>query len=199
MKTLWTAANIISLARIGSAPIILVLLYVEQWVNGILPHNQPDQLSIPWLTFAVALVCTFSAISDLFDGYLARKRGEVTTIGKFLDPLADKIIVTTTLIMLVKFGWAPAWIAIIIIIREITITAMRSMASAEGKVIAAGPWGKAKTVIQNIAVIFLIIHYDHFGIPVYYFGTTMLYVAFILTVYSGWDYMKKYFSSMSQA
>ena len=195
MSKNWNPANIISALRIVAAPVVLFLMYLEMWFNGALPHDQLDQVRYPWLTLVAAAFFIMAAISDLFDGYLARKRGEVTTLGKFLDPLADKILVSTVLIMLVKFGWAPAWVAVVILIREFSITGMRSMASAEGVIIAAGPWGKTKTVFQSIALSILLIHYDYYGIPVHYFGLFFLYVALGLTVYSGLDYMHKYYFS----
>jgi len=193
-RKIWTVANIISAVRIGAAPIILLILYLDKWINGSLHHSLTADLKYPWITFVAVVIYVLAAVSDAFDGYMARKRDEVTNLGKFLDPLADKIVVSTVLIMLVYLGWAPAWIAILIIMREITITALRSMASAEGVIIAAGPWGKAKTITQNIALPFLILNYDHFGIPIFYIGTVMLYVALVLTIYSGWDYLNKFFT-----
>lgn len=191
----WTIANIISLIRIGSAPLIIFLMYLGEWINRILLPSDLEMVRHPWLNWLLVAVFIVAGVSDLFDGYLARSRNEVTTLGKFLDPLADKIIVTSCLIMLVHFDQAPAWVAIVIILREITITAMRSMASSAGIVIAAGPWGKAKTVAQNIALGFLLLHYNYFGIPVHTLGTISLYAALFLTVYSGWDYMNKFFTS----
>lgn len=197
-KSIWTPANIISLARIGAAPIILILLYLERYVNGDLSPHQVSEAQHLWILISATTIYVLAALSDTLDGYLARSRGEVTTIGKFLDPLADKIVVTTVFVMYAKFGWAPAWLVILIILREITITAMRSMASSEGKVIAAGPWGKAKMLTQNFAIPFLMVHYNHYGIPFHLIGTILLYAALILTLYSGWDYMNKYFSSRNQ-
>ncbi len=191
---IWTPANILSLARIGAAPIVLLILYLELYINGAKSPELLDQIQNPWITLIAFFFFLFASLSDMFDGYLARKRNEVTTLGKFLDPLADKILVTTVLIMLVKFDWAPAWLVVFIIIREVAITAMRSIASSEGKVIPAGPWGKIKTVVQLVALHFLLIHYSYFGIPFHFIGTILLYAAFVLTIYSGLDYMNKYFS-----
>lgn len=197
MKKEWTPANIISALRIAAAPLVMIILYFEFWLNKALPHNQLDSVRYPWITSLAVFLFVAAAISDLFDGYLARKRGEVTTLGKFLDPLADKILVSSVLVMLVKFGWAPAWVAMLIIVREFTITAMRSMASAQGKVISAGPWGKAKTVVQDIALAILMLNYDFFGLPVHYFGIFMLYLALGLTLYSGFDYLNKFYRADS--
>jgi CDP-diacylglycerol---glycerol-3-phosphate 3-phosphatidyltransferase len=194
----WTPANIVSAMRIGAAPVIVLLMYAEKWANGTGAPAPIAEAKYLWISFVAAAFFLISALSDIVDGYLARKRGEVTDLGKFLDPLADKVVVGTSLIMMVGLDWIPAWIAIAIIMREIAITALRSMASAEGLIIAAGPWGKAKTVVQSTAITILILRYDYFGLPVYLLGQITLYVALLLTLYSGWDYMKAYFTSRNE-
>lgn len=197
-KTRWTPANIVSALRMAVAPIIVLLTYVAIWSGQILPHQMVDQLTHPWIMFTAAILFVTAGLSDILDGYLARSRNEVTNLGKFLDPLADKVVIMTALILLVRTGWAPAWIAIAIIIREVAITALRSMASAEGIIIAASKPGKYKTVTQNIAIFALLVHYDFFGLPFHLFGTVVLYGALLLTLYSGWDYMKKFFSNLQE-
>jgi len=92
-ERIWTISNIISLFRIGAAPVIVAILYMEKHINGALGPNQIDQLQHPYITLVAALAFAAAAISDSFDGYLARKRNEVTNMGKFLDPLADKVVV----------------------------------------------------------------------------------------------------------
>ena len=197
-QKVWTPSNILTLVRMGGAPLVLVFGYMELALNGNLAFYQVEQAPYPYLGAVAGFCFLLAALTDLLDGYLARKRNEVTTLGKFLDPLADKILVTTALIMLVRLTWIPAWVAILIILREITITAMRSMASAEGIIIAAGHLGKKKTFFQSWAIWFLLIHYSHFGIPFHYVGMVVLYIALFLTLYSGYDYMMKYFSGVRQ-
>ncbi|MBI4703513.1 MAG: CDP-diacylglycerol--glycerol-3-phosphate 3-phosphatidyltransferase [Deltaproteobacteria bacterium] len=121
--------------------------------------------------FVAALVYTAAAITDWVDGWLARRRGLVSVLGKFLDPLADKLLVAATLVWLVAMGRIAAWVVALLLIREITITALRSIASSEGLVIAAGPGGKLKTAFQMIGLIGLIIGYPYrIDLGLYDFG-----------------------------
>jgi nicotinamide-nucleotide amidase len=131
-------ANTITLIRIVLIPVFLVVLL------GRMPNWGP------WLA---ALVFTLLAVTDAVDGYVARARNEVTTFGKFIDPLADKLLVTAALIALVDLGPLPSWIAIVIISRELIVSGLRMVAVAEGKVIAASVYGKLKTVLQIIAIV----------------------------------------------
>jgi CDP-diacylglycerol--glycerol-3-phosphate 3-phosphatidyltransferase len=116
---------------------------------------------VPWLETAgpwvAAFIFTALAATDYVDGYLARSRNEVTTFGKFIDPLADKLLVAAALIALVGLGEVPAWVAIVIISRELIVSGLRMVAVAEGKVIAASKWGKAKTVAQIVAIVMFIV------------------------------------------
>jgi nicotinamide-nucleotide amidase len=135
-------ANSITLARIVLIPVFLVVLlgHIGSWG--------------PWLA---ALVFTMLAVTDAVDGYVARARNEVTTFGKFIDPLADKLLVTAALIALVDLGRLPSWIAIVIISRELIVSGLRMVAVAEGKVISASIYGKVKTVLQIIAIVAFIV------------------------------------------
>ena len=176
MKSL-TLPNQLTIARILLVPVIIaVLSWGERWsclVAGIL--------------FAIA------GITDLIDGYLARKDNQVTSLGKFLDPLADKVLVSSVLIMLVQLGWVSAWVAIIIICRDIMVTGLRAIASEEGIVIAADKYGKLKTVLQLFALEPLILHYSWFDIPLHSLGIFLLYIALALTVFSGCNYFLFFF------
>ncbi len=138
----------------------------------------------------------FSLVSmtDWLDGYLARRNNEVTTLGKFLDPLADKLLVVTALIMLISLGRAPAWMVAIIVGREIAITGLRTIARDEGLILQASPIGKTKTVAQILAIIPLLVHYPFYGVDFQRIGTVVLWFALILTLWSGVDYVRKFLS-----
>ena len=129
-------------------------------------------------------------ITDILDGYFARKRGDVTVLGKFLDPLADKILVSVTLIMLIAVNRIPAWMVMVIIAREIAVTGLRSIAVAEGIVIQASSLGKYKTVFQAVATVCLCLHYPYGGIDFHKAGMLLMWVALALTLWSAWAYFR---------
>jgi len=198
-KDFLTAPNLVSLFRLAMAPVCFVFLYLEKYANA--DHHTRVYGLVAAIVFLIA------ALSDILDGYLARKTGQITDIGKFLDPLADKVMVTTALIMLVGLDRCPAWIALIIILREIIITGLRGIAQTGGEVIAASKLGKLKTVLQNIALVCLLLHYTYnFGrfwgsastfwwINTHAIGTVILYLAVFYTLYSGYDYLAKFIRS----
>ena len=131
-----------------------------------------------------AIVFALASITDYLDGYLARKWKVVTNFGKFADPLADKMLVMTAFIMLVELKMVPAWIAAIIICRELAVTGLRLLLVENGgTVLAAAMPGKIKTFTQMFSIIFLLCHLS-------IIGTLLLYVALIFTAYSGYDYFK---------
>jgi CDP-diacylglycerol---glycerol-3-phosphate 3-phosphatidyltransferase len=184
--------NLISLFRLAMAPFLFLFLYMEKYLNA-------DGESIFFCTAAGA-VFLVASLTDMLDGYVARKTGNVTDIGKFLDPLADKVLVTTALIMLVNLNRVPAWIALIIILREMVITGLRGVASTRGVVIAASHLGKKKTILQDVALTALLFHglFD-FGqgwapewLTYAKAGMLVLYVAVFYTLYSGYDYIKNF-------
>lgn len=187
------APNIISLIRLGMAPFLFVFLYLEKYAN--------KDGSLALFGLLAALVFAISALSDILDGYLARKTGQVTDFGKFLDPLADKVMVITALIMLVSLNRCPAWIALLIILREVIITGLRGMAQTRGLVIAASGLGKMKTLFQSIALLGLLIHHPinigrlwgsdwaYWTINFHALGLFFLYIAVFFTLYSGYDYI----------
>jgi len=151
-ETRITAATWVTLVRMVLIPVFLVVL-LSDWPAW-LHVAAPIAVLKPWLA---ALVFTVLAATDGVDGYLARSRNEVTTFGKFLDPLADKLLVTAALLALVELGVLPAWIAFVIISREFIVSGLRMVASAEGEVIAASWYGKVKTVFQIIAIVMFIV------------------------------------------
>ncbi|MFP4070658.1 MAG: CDP-diacylglycerol--glycerol-3-phosphate 3-phosphatidyltransferase [Desulfovibrionales bacterium] len=174
---MFNIANNITLARIFSVPLIVLLLYFPGKINNL----------VAMLVFIAA------SLTDLVDGLIARRYNLVTTIGKFLDPLADKLLVTSVLIMLVHLDHAPAWVAILIIAREITITGLRAMAADQGVVIAADKYGKLKTIIQIVALCPLVLHYPWWGVDPRPIGLLLLYAALIMALFSGTNYCVNFY------
>lgn len=168
-------ANKITVFRITMIPVFLIIVMMDF----------SDSQTIGAIVFAVA------AGTDGIDGYLARSRNMVTNLGKFLDPLADKLLITTALIYLVEINLVPAWITIIIVAREFAVTGLRGIAVEKGIVIAASKWGKIKTVSQIIAVIILLLNEHFVALTTFPIGTVALYIALILTIISGVDYFVK--------
>lgn len=183
---IWNIPNILTLMRIAAIPLMAMLL-----MSG----------SRETCFWAAAL---FSAASftDWLDGYLARRMGIVTVFGKFLDPIADKLIVMAALIMIIPFGRVPAWMVLVILSREIVITGLRGIASSEGIIIAASDLGKFKTIFQIVAIIALLLHFDYrwfFSVDhplllvnMHNVGMFYLWIAFVITVWSGVDYLVKF-------
>ena len=165
-------ANKITLLRMLMTPLVVLLLYFEGPVTCVL----------------ATLAFIFASITDWADGYIARRSNMVTSMGKFLDPLADKVLICSVLIMFVKLGWAPAWVVIAIVCRELVVTGLRAIAIDEGIVLAADKFGKAKTVLQMFAVVPLTLHYPLWGIDWPYLGTVLLYLALLMAVISGTNY-----------
>lgn len=168
-------ANKITLARVFLVPVFVVVFY----------------LNIPFSNFYAAGIFILASLTDALDGYIARSRNLVTNFGKFADPLADKVLAAAALIVLVGAGKAPAWIVIIIIAREFAISGFRIVAASEGTTIAASKWGKAKTICQLIAITLLLLDNYPFSIFEFQVDLWMLYLALILTVISGIDYIVK--------
>jgi CDP-diacylglycerol--glycerol-3-phosphate 3-phosphatidyltransferase len=160
----------------------LVLLWIDNY--------SPRSSALSCLVFLIA------AVSDALDGYLARRLGLVTVVGKFLDPLADKLIVLSTLIMLVANGRAPAWLVIVLMSREIAVTGLRAIASQQGFVIAAGAGGKAKTALQLVGIAFLLIHFRYdilffdYSLDFHQVGIYLLYVSLVMSMLSAYHYFK---------
>ena len=140
-------------------------------------------LKIPHGDYIAASIFILAASTDGLDGYIARKRKMITTLGKIMDPLADKLLVTAALLVLVELHRMPSWVALIIIGREFAVTGLRVMAAAEGNIISAGQLGKVKTVTQIVAMVALFIKDSPIML-----GYTALAVAVFFTVWSGWDY-----------
>ena len=148
-------------------------------------------LVLEGLSFWAFVVFAIASLTDFLDGYLARKYNLITNFGKFMDPLADKLLVTSALICFVQLGMVNAWVVVIILSREFIVSIFRAIAAAEGIVIAASWWGKAKTISQMFMVIVLLLGNYPFrliGIPV---DQILVVVATVLTIISGYDYIVK--------
>ncbi|KPV57710.1 CDP-diacylglycerol--glycerol-3-phosphate 3-phosphatidyltransferase [Paenibacillus sp. A3] len=180
-------ANRITLARIFLVPIIMLFLLV----NVKFPHIRIEQFSITYNQIIAALIFIVAASTDSLDGYIARKRKLVTNLGKLLDPLADKLLVSAVLISLVEMDKVDAWIVIVIISREFAVTGLRQIALLEGSVIAASKWGKWKTAAQITAIIALLINNFPFAFINFRFDIVASWIAAIITIYSGFDYFIK--------
>jgi CDP-diacylglycerol--glycerol-3-phosphate 3-phosphatidyltransferase len=181
-KSIFNLPNSLTLFRVACIPVLVVLLFF--------PHKATS--------FLAALVFALASISDLLDGFLARRQQLVTTFGKFLDPLADKLVVSAALIMLIPLGRAPAWMVVVIVGRELAITGLRSMAVSEGKVISADELGKKKMVFQIVAILGLLLHYEYFGINFHAVGMFFLWLAVVLTLWSGINYFRRFWDVLEE-
>ncbi|PIC71865.1 CDP-diacylglycerol--glycerol-3-phosphate 3-phosphatidyltransferase [Sporosarcina sp. P16b] len=179
--------NKITLSRVFMIPVFILFLTVDFGWGMI----RLGGVEMPVEHLVGAIIFIIASTTDWLDGYLARKNNLVTNMGKFLDPLADKLLVSAAFILLVEMGAAPAWIVIVIISREFAVTGLRLILAGGGEVVAANQLGKIKTVTQLLAISFLLLHnifFEAIGIP---FGTIMLYIALVFTVWSGVDYFVK--------
>lgn len=161
-------ANKLTILRMIMVPFFFLAIYYEK-ASGFFPIS--------------AFIFAIASITDFLDGYLARKHNMVSNFGKFMDPLADKILVAAALISLVEMNLTPAWMVVIIISREYSVSIIRAIAALSGEVIAASKGGKAKTTTQILAVLMLLLN-----IP---FGNIMMWLAVLITFVSGADYLIK--------
>ncbi|MBU2055690.1 MAG: CDP-diacylglycerol--glycerol-3-phosphate 3-phosphatidyltransferase [Proteobacteria bacterium] len=176
-KEIFNLPNTISMLRIGVIPILFLLLF------------SPGRV----MSLVIAILFIAAALTDLLDGYVARRYQIVTTMGKFLDPIADKLIVNTAMILMIPIGRIPAWIVAVIVIRDFAVDGIRTIASSEGIFIQASPLGKRKTLCQIFAVSALMIHYPFIGADAHMVGMVILYIALVLTIVSGIDYFIKFY------
>jgi len=168
--------NGLTLFRVAVIPLIIVLF------------SFPNR----FLALVSALVFSAAAITDYLDGFLARRQGKVTFIGKVMDPVADKLLNSSAFIMLAAHGWVPAWMVCVIIGRELAVTGLRSVGAGKGIDVSASRLGKLKTGFQIAAIIPLMIHYPFLGLDAQAIGQVMLYLALAFTVWSGVDYFIKF-------
>ncbi len=171
-QNVFSGPNQLTLFRIAAVPVIIVLLLF------------PNRIC----TLIAGLLFSAAAISVYLDGFLARKRGLVTTLGKIMDPVADKLLVSSAFIMLTSLGWVPAWMACIIIGRELAVNGLRNIIAEKGEDLSASNLGKYKTGFQIAAIIPLMFHYPFFGLNVQVIGNLFLWGALVFTIWSGADY-----------
>lgn len=184
-------ANKLTMIRIFLVPIFLIFIAGR---------------GIPYGSVIATLIFIIASLTDQLDGYIARSRNQITNFGKFMDPLADKLLVTAALISLVELHLIPAWAAVIIIAREFAVSGLRTLAAAEGTVIAASWWGKIKTVTQIAAILLLLLEVNISSSEYLtnlvvnnnilngffnYVPNTILIIAVIITIISGIDYFVK--------
>lgn len=179
----WNLPNTVTMFRIALVPVMLLIPF---------SLSKTGSQLMAWC-YIVA------ASTDLLDGWLARRGGEVTRIGKLLDPLADKLLVSTALVMLLAAegrleGFAAGLMVVVIIGRELAVTGLRGIASSHGHVMAATWQGKVKAVMQNCAIPALLFHYETLGLPAHEIGLTLLAIASALTLWSGYTYFRDYFA-----
>ncbi len=190
-KEITNLPNLITIGRVLLVPFVLLLI---------------DNYN-PLRTFLASVLYMAAAGGDALDGYLARKRNQVSTLGKFLDPLADKLIVTAVLVSLVALGRAPAWLVVVLIARDLAINGLRSIASAQGLVISASDGGKIKTALQLVAIVMLLVHFrypilgaeavvgESIFVDYHRAGLIVLYLSMVVSVASGAQYVKSFFSA----
>jgi CDP-diacylglycerol--glycerol-3-phosphate 3-phosphatidyltransferase len=179
-EQVFSLPNGLTIVRILVIPLILILLFYP---------GRAFQLLATLLFIA-------AAVTDTLDGYFARRRGVVTTLGKFLDPLADKLLVVTALIALIPARGIPFWMVIVIVGREIAITGLRGIAVSQEIVISASALGKYKTVFEVAAISFLILNGDYFSMDFGLVGLIFLWIALGLAVVSAFDYFRKFLKAI---
>ncbi len=180
--------NSITMVRMAMIPVILWFTYFESRKAS----------------FIAAMLFAVIGATDFLDGWVARRRGLVTVIGKFLDPLADKLVVMAALVMLVHLGRVAAWVVIVVMGREFIVSGLRTIAMSEGIVIAAGQDGKLKTILQIVAITFLLLHYAYpieFGFASFEYdankvGTLLLYLSLVFSVWSAWTYFSDFLKAV---
>jgi len=192
--------NTLTLFRIFLVPLLVVVLLTPPWTTAWVKQQVQDASSLHWLADVAAwlsnwrevvavVIFLVAAATDWLDGFLARRRDEVTDLGKLLDPIADKLLTVSAFIALVELGVAPAWMIVVIVGREFAVSGMRSIAATRGVVIPASQWGKLKTVSQVVAIALLILTNElerwlRYG----NLGKAALWVVMILAVYSMYQY-----------
>jgi CDP-diacylglycerol--glycerol-3-phosphate 3-phosphatidyltransferase len=186
---IFTLPNLLTLFRIFVTPLFFILFFY-----------------FPTKVFSLlaSLLFALASLTDFLDGYIARRWHLETSLGKFLDPLADKLLVAVALIMLIPLDRVSSWMVAVIIGREILVTGLRVVAVTEGMVISASRLGKYKTVLQILSVICLLIHYEYklniqssyFLINFHEMGLGLLWIAMFVTVWSGIDYFRKFFKQL---
>jgi len=177
-----TTPNWITLLRMAFVPVVVGMLYMKT----------------PTWDFIAAITFGIASITDYFDGYIARMQKSFSVYGKLMDPLADKFLVVSCLIMLQELGRISAIIVMILICREIGITALRALASAEGVIIGASFSAKWKTATQMVAIPFLMVSASYYGIPFFRIGEILLYISLFISLWSAKDYIVDFFKAVRE-
>ncbi len=175
-EEIFSLPNLLSLVRVGSIPILVAMMH----------YNSPV-----W-SWTAGVVFFVAGLTDLADGWLARRMKKVSVLGQYLDPVADKLLIASLLVALVAEGRAPAWMAIIVICREIAVTGMRALAAIKGFNVPSDMWGKWKTAVQMLALLLLVMHYPIAGFDPHYWGMVSLWVAVAITAWSGLGYFIRF-------
>jgi len=178
----WTVPNLLSLLRILIIPVLVYLLMYPDPRSGLLS----------------AFLFLVASVTDYFDGYLARRNQSVSNVGKILDPLADKLLVASALIMLAAMDrpgepGVPAWLVVVVVARETAVTILRGIALTEGIVMQAEALGKYKFILQAFAIVALLIHYPYWGIDFYATGIYFLALSAVIALWSGTSYFVQFF------
>jgi len=200
--------NSLTLVRIFLVPLLVVVLLTPPWAAARVAERLESMAYASWLGRTVAwltewrelvgvVIFLTAAATDWLDGYLARRRGEVTTLGTLLDPIADKLLTVSAFISLVELQVAPAWMVVLVVGREFAVSGMRSIAAARGLIIGASPWGKFKTASQVVAITLLILtntleRWGRYG----FLGVLALWVVVVLALISAVDYFVRFARSV---
>lgn len=190
LQEFWNVPNLLTFGRILLIPLFVWLTYDAD----------------PMASFLAAVVFTIAAVTDVVDGWLARRMNLITVIGKFMDPLADKLIVMAALVMMVRLGRIAAWVVIVLLAREFIVSGLRTIAASEGMVIAAGQEGKWKTSLQLTGIISLCVHYKH---PLYLIwntylvdynliGKTLIYFSTLMSLWSAAVYFRAFLAMLAR-
>jgi CDP-diacylglycerol---glycerol-3-phosphate 3-phosphatidyltransferase len=181
--------NALTVGRIFLVPLLVVVLLTK--FEGRLILGVRKEL-------VGAAIFGLASLTDVLDGYLARRRKQITTLGQLMDPLADKLLITAALVSLVQMDLAPGWMVVVILGREFLVTVLRSIAHARGVIIPASPLGKFKMVSQVVAILLLILGRDHLQ-QFFILGTIALWIAVVTALISGFDYYRKFNHLLSAA
>lgn len=184
---MWTLPNLLSLFRIAVIPVLVYLLTFSDPLSGI----------------SAAFLFLVASLTDYFDGYLARRHRTVSNLGKILDPLADKLMIVSVLIMVAAMDRpgqpsVPAWLVVVIVAREVGVTIIRGIALTEGVVMEAEDLGKYKFILQAFAIFGLLVHYPYWGVDFYVAGIYFLLLAAAVALWSGVNYHVKFFRLLQQ-
>jgi len=168
--------NLLTLARVGTMPVLVALIYLD----GV------------WAGYAAGALFFLAGLTDLADGWVARRMKQVSLLGQFLDPVADKLLVSALLVALVDMGHVAGWMAMVIICRELAVTGMRAVASSQGFMVPSDFLGKSKTAVQMMAILLLILPPNALGFDNQLWGGWVLWAALVITVWSGGGYMLRF-------